>query len=192
MKKRKIIAVSALVGFSCLVHAQSAFQKGTTLIKAGIGIGSSILNYSGSSQTPAISAQFEKGIWEIGGPGVISLGGYVGTKSYKYHYSSSYYDYTAKWNYTIIGVRSAYHYTGLKNGKADLYGGLMLSYNHLKYKFEDKNGGTSGSYGFGSYGSGTGITAYVGGNYFFANNIGAFAELGYGVSYLTLGLTIKL
>ena len=67
----------------------------------------------------------------------------------------------------------------------------MLSYNHLKYKFEDENGGTSGSNGFGSYGSGTGITAYVGGNYLFTGNIGAFGELGYGVSYLTLGLTVK-
>ena len=191
MKKRKIIIVVAVLCFAYSIHAQSAFEKGTSLVKAGIGIGSSIFSYSGSSQTPAISAQFEKGIWEIGGPGVISLGGYVGTKSYKYHYTNTYYDYTAKWNYTIIGIRSAYHYTGLKNSKADLYGGLMLSYNHLKYKFEDENGGTSGSNGFGSYGSGTGITAYVGGNYLFTGNIGAFGELGYGVSYLTLGLTVK-
>lgn len=191
MKNRKIIFAFSFLGFSFLCHAQSPFQKGTSLLKAGIGIGSSIFNYSGSSQTPAISAQFEKGIWDIGGPGVVSLGGYVGTKSYKYHYTSAYVDYKQKWNYTIIGVRSAYHYTGLKSDKADLYGGLMLSYNILKYKFEDKNGSSAGSYGIGSYGNGTGLTAYVGANYFFTANIGAFAELGYGVSYLTLGITAK-
>ncbi|MFT4154225.1 hypothetical protein [Parafilimonas sp.] len=49
-----------------------------------IGLGSSMLNYSGAGQTPAISAQFERGVWPIGGPGVISLGGYAGFKTYKY------------------------------------------------------------------------------------------------------------
>ncbi len=192
MKKKNIAFVLTLVFFSALCYSQSAFVKGTNLIKAGIGLGSSILNYSGSTQTPGLSAQFERGVWEFGGPGVVSLGGYIGTKSFKYHYSSTYIDYTAKWNYTIVGVRSAYHYAGLKNSKADLYGGLMLSYNILKYKYQDKSGSTTYSNGLGSYGSGAGVTAYLGGNYFFSGNLAGFGELGYGVSYLTLGLTLKL
>jgi len=62
-----------------LVFAANAqeFQKGTNIISAGIGLGSSILSYSGASQSPALSLQYERGVWDIGGPGVISLGGYA-------------------------------------------------------------------------------------------------------------------
>ena len=35
------------------------------------------------------------------------------------------------------------------------------------------------------------FTAFVGARYFFAKNLGGFAELGYGVSYLNLGLAYK-
>jgi hypothetical protein len=126
----------------------------------------------------------------VGGPGVISLGGYAGIKSYKYSGSSGAYHFDEKWNYTVIGVRSAYHYNALNNEKFDVYGGLMLSYNILSYKYSD-NSGTSTFKGSGSYGSNLGLSAFVGGRYLFTDNIGAFAELGYGVSYLTLGVAFK-
>ena len=69
-----------------LVFAANAqeFQKGTNIISAGIGLGSSILSYSGASQSPALSLQYERGVWDIGGPGVISLGGYAGYKGYSF------------------------------------------------------------------------------------------------------------
>lgn len=170
-------------------YAQT-FEKGTNVLSAGVGLGSSLLNYSGSNQTPAISVQFERGSFPVGEVGVISLGGYVGYKSYKYSGKSASYSWDQKWNYTIVGARSAFHFTSLKLDKLDLYGGLMLSYNILKYKYTD-NGAYNNGYESGSYGSAAGVTAYVGGRYFFTNNIGAMAELGYGVSYLTLGLSFK-
>ncbi|MGN6533026.1 MAG: hypothetical protein ACTHK0_14890 [Ginsengibacter sp.] len=156
------------------------FLKGTNILSAGIGLGSSLGSYSRSSQTPALSLSYEKGVWDIGGPGVISLGAYAGRKSYKYSVST----YTEKWGYTIIGVRSAYHYNGIDNNKFDVYGGVMLSYNILNYSYKDESGNNIN--GGGNYGSGTGFTLYVGGRYFFSDNIAAFAELGYGVSYITL------
>ena len=61
----------------------------------------------------------------------------------------------------------------------------MLSYNILSYKYEDN--GSLGQYDAGSYGSAAGLSAYVGGRYFFTDNVGVFAEAGYGVSYLTIG-----
>ncbi len=65
--------------------------------------------------------------------------------------------------------------------KLDLYGWVMLSCNFLKFSNTACK----------SDGSDAGLTAYVGGHYFFTNNIAAFAELGYGVSYLTLGAALK-
>lgn len=179
---KKLLVVSMALIAAASLHAQS-FQKGNNVLGIGVGLGSSLSGLG--SQTPAISANFEHGIWEIGGPGVISLGAYVGFKSFKYTGE----DILEKWGYTIIGVRGAYHYNGIKSDKFDLYGGLMLSYNILKYSVKDNDGNIIA--GTGNYGSGAGITAFIGGRYFFTPNIGAFAELGYGVSYLTLGLAFK-
>ncbi|MBL7698900.1 MAG: hypothetical protein JNK79_12105 [Chitinophagaceae bacterium] len=187
MKKALLLAVVLSVGILS-VKAQTFF-KGTNIVGLGVGIGGSLGSFSYGSQTPGISALYEKGVWEIGGPGVISLGGYAGIKGFKYSGGSGSYHYSQKWNYTIIGVRSAYHYNGINNKKFDVFGGLMLSYNILNYKYEDNIGG--GTAAGGSYGSAAGLTAFVGGRYFFSDNIGAFAEVGYGVAYLTLGAAFK-
>ena len=187
--KKLTFLILAITFFGAGARAQF-FQKGSSVVSAGIGLGSAIGSFSYGTQSPGISVQYEKGVWDIGGPGVISLGGYVGRKGYKYSGNHGDYKFDEKWNYTIIGVRSAYHFNGINAEKADLYGGLMLSYNILNYKYEDNNGG--GDLYKGSYGSGVGFTAYVGGRYLFTESLGAFAELGYGVSYLTLGLALKL
>jgi hypothetical protein len=176
-----------LMTVSCLVFSARAqeFQKGTNIISAGVGLGSSILSYSAASQTPALSLQYERGVWDIGGPGVISLGGYVGYKGYSYSAT----DYSEKWHYTVLGVRSAYHYNGLNVEKLDLYGGVMLSYNILSYSYSDIGGyNFSGS---GSYGSTVGFSLYVGARYFFTDNLAVLAELGYGVAYLNVGIAAK-
>ena len=188
MKKLALVLFTATL-FASKSNAQF-FEKGTNVISAGVGLGGSFGSYTYGSQTPAISLQYEKGMWDIGGPGVISLGGYAGIKGYKYSGASGSYHYSEKWNYTVIGVRSAYHYNGIKNEKFDVYGGLMLSYNILSYKFTDNSGGSS-TYRGGNYGSNLGLSAYAGGRYLFTDNLGAFAELGYGVSYLTLGVAYK-
>lgn len=190
----KIIVLAAfLIGALSSISYAQPFQKGTNVISAGIGLGGHFGGYSTSSSTPGISLQFEHGNWEIGGPGVISLGGYLGYKSYKNEYAGLYnYNYSYKWNYTIIGLRSAYHYNGIESETWDVYGGLMLSYNILSFKYEDNDPLTNDNIYEGSYGSQVGLTAYVGGRYFFSDKVGAFAELGYGVAYLTLGVSFKL
>ena len=175
------------MGVLALVFSARAqqFQTGTNIVSAGIGLGSSILSYSGASQSPAISLQYERGVWDIGGPGVISLGGYAGYKGYSYSGP----DYSEKWHYTVLGVRSAYHYNGLNVDKLDLYGGVMLSYNLLSYSFTDNAGyNVSGS---GSYGSTFGFSLYAGARYFFSDHFSVLAELGYGVAFLNVGIAAK-
>jgi hypothetical protein len=182
MKKLLLLMLLSALVFS--VRAQE-FQSGTNILSAGIGLGSSILNYSGASQSPALSLQYERGVWDIGGPGVISLGGYVGYKGYSYSTS----DFSEKWHYTVLGVRSAYHYNGLNVDKLDLYGGVMLSYNLLSYSYSDNSG-----YNFsrnGSYGSTVGLSLYVGARYFFSDHLAVLAELGYGVAFLNVGIAAK-
>ena len=177
-KARSFFAILFVLSVAS-VKAQT-YSTGTNVISAGIGLGSSIAGYTYGSQSPAISLQYERGVWNAG-PGVVSLGGYAGFKSYKFSDGP----YTAKWNYTIIGVRGAYHYTGLEVKKLDVYGGLMLAYNILKYS-DNYSGATYTATG--SYGSSLGFSVFVGGRYHFSDNLAAFAELGYGVAYLNLGL----
>ena len=70
------------------------------------------------------------------------------------------------------GLRGIYHYNFDLDDNLDLYGGLMLSY--------------------ASYASNIYFSLFVGGRYYFTNNVGVFMELGYGISYLTVGLNFKL
>ena len=174
MKKTIVyIAIALLIG--PLAIAQE-FNTGTNVINAGIGFGGSFGSFSSSSQGLGLGVSFERGLWEVPGPGVVSLGAYVGTKSYTYDHFGG----TDKWRYTILGVRAAYHYNGLDIENLDVYGGAMLSYNILSYN------------GSGSYGSRPGATAFLGGRWYFADNFAVFAEAGYGVAYLTIGASIRL
>ncbi|WP_374744526.1 hypothetical protein [Parapedobacter sp. 2B3] len=177
---KKTIFIFLSMAIASAVNAQP-FQKGTTAANAGIGLGTA-LGGLGKAR-PAISVSVDHGLWDIGGPGVISLGGYLGNTGYKYTDAG----YTAKWNYIVVGARGAYHYNGFTDlPNLDVYGGAMLAYNIVKYKTEGGGADLSNNYG-----SGIGLSGFLGGRWFFTDNIGAYAELGYGVSVLAVGVTFK-
>lgn len=180
MIKSKIILALALLLATGTMQAQ-AFANGTTTANAGIGLGTA-LGGLGDAR-PALSVSLDHGLWDLGGPGVISLGGYLGNTGYKYHIGGD----THKWNYFVLGTRGAYHFNGIENHprELDLYVGAMLAYNHVGYS-------SSGGDGFvDNYGSGIGLSGFLGGRWFFSDRFGAYAELGYGVSVLNLGATYK-
>ncbi len=199
MKKAITVLFAAIAINTASAQDSAPFQKGTNVVSAGLGLGGSfgISNYG--SQTPGISVQYERGIWEVGGPGIISLGAYIGMKSYKYEYSQAgyyplYIPYTIseKWNWTIIGVRGAYHYNGLESDVWDLYGGIMISEYILSYKYTNNDPNDNYHLNLnGYYGNILRATAFVGGRYFFSKNFAAYGELGYGVSNLSLGVSLK-
>ncbi|MGF1639140.1 MAG: hypothetical protein ACFCUU_18835 [Cyclobacteriaceae bacterium] len=179
----KIIRIFTLALLTCFAtnsaHSQ-AFDIGDNVVALGIGLGSTYghgFGYAGSGyrQSPAINLQYERGMWEAG-PGVISLGGFVGYKSFNYRDS----DFSV--NYTNIGVRSAYHYHGIDNDKIDVYGGLMLSYLNINSNLGSLGSASSGGLRF---------DLYVGGRYYFMENLAGFAELGFGFTVLNVGVALK-
>lgn len=184
MKKQTLLLSLCLLISLTSLQAQDkskvsdVYTVGTNVVSAGIGLGSSLAGYNGSG-SPAISLQYEMGLWQAG-PGVISLGAYLGFKTYKYSGDG----YSWKWGYTIIGVRGAYHLTQIKVKNLDLYGGVMLAYNNVH--FTDSQGSSTKSYG-----STTGFSIFIGGRYYFTQNIGVFVELGYGVANANVGLSLK-
>lgn len=179
--KRIIAFLIVLFAFNSAM-AQGKFEVGSNVASVGIGLGSSLGVYGGSTSSPGISLQYERGMWDVGGPGVVSLGGYLGFKSFKYNNI-----YEQKWRYTVIGLRSAYHYNGLDVPELDVYGGAMLSYNSLSYS----DNFPANYLVNGTWDSYISLTLYVGGRYYLADNLAVFAELGYGIAYLNIGAALK-
>ncbi len=209
MKRSTIItalamAMTALV--SNTVQAQTAFVKGTTAFNLGIGLGGTRYSYINSyndnyTVSPTIIVNGEHGVGELG-PGTLGIGGFIGHKSVRYDYTSNSvfsnytYHYDQKWTNTLIGLRGSWHPNEFfDNEKVDLYGGVMLGYNVGSYKNNTTRtlNGVTTSYddGFGYKTSYVTWSTYIGGRYFFTQKIGAYLELGYGVSYINLGLSIK-
>ncbi len=96
--------------------------------------------------------------------------------------------YTFKYSYLIIGARGSYHF--YNTDKLDAYGGLMLGYNIANSKVEVT--GPSGV--FNPQPASVGGVAYgfhLGGRYYFNDKVAAFAELGYGLAILNVGITMK-
>jgi len=184
-----LICISLLVGVTVTKSSAQKFDVGSNVIGLGIGLGDTY-SYTTSSSTPALSAKYEHGMWSVGGPGTISLGGYLGYKSYSYDGLGYGYSFSEKWSYTIIGLRSAYHYTGLEGSKFDPYGGLMLSYDVASVSYSNSDPFYYYSSRV-SYGSVFRITLYLGARYYFSDNWAAFGELGFGNAILTLGAAYK-
>lgn len=167
----------ALLGLSLLFATQSfaQYQKGDKLLNAGIGLNS----YYGGGLP--IGGSLEFGVTDQ-----ISAGVSFDFATWGYNFGGY------KWRYTFLypGVRGSYHVNellNLNNDKLDLYGGLFLGYVISSYS---DNSGYTGSY-YNAYGNTVRVGAHIGGRYYFNNNVGGFAELGYGVSALKVGVAFK-
>lgn len=176
MKKSMLFIVGCLLPLAMLTAQE--FNSGTNVINVGLGLGGNFGDFQTSSVSPGLSISYERGIWDVGGPGVISLGGYIGTKSYRYRVTGI----DSKWSYTVIGVRGAYHFNGLEVENLDIYGGAMLSYNIANFSGD--------SVGF-RVRSAVAPTVFVGGRWYFTDTFAGFAELGYGAAYLTIGGSLR-
>lgn len=206
MKTHTIILTATLTmaTMAPLRSIAQSFDKGTTAINLGLGLGGSRYSYLSSyndnySVSPTFNASVEHGVGYLG-DGVVGLGGFFGQRSVGYEYTSQVgsttYNYDRKWTNTVVGLRGSFHYNDWHgNDKLDLYAGLMLGYNIGGYKDKSTrttNGVTTtydetnrNNYSFVTY------STYVGGRYFFTEKIGAYLELGWGVSAINLGATLK-
>lgn len=170
---KKLTYVLMLVGAVLLsnqTYAQMPVDKGTKFLNAGVGLG----GYGGwgylGTGSIALGASLELGVAKNITAGV------AGTFRTFSNVGSSY----------VIGARGSYHFNEILNindDKVDLYAGLGLGYSGFSWK--SSYAGIVGSNGS------VVMLAHLGGRYFFANNLGAFAEVGYGVAPLQVGVTFK-
>jgi hypothetical protein len=185
MKTRQLFAILLIAVLPATLNAQP-FQTGDKVITASLGIGSTLYTGTGYTGTvPPLSFTFEYALQEMG-PGILGLGAYFGISSYKYEASVLGSTYGWKYSNTIIGARGNYHYNF--HEKIDTYAGLLLGYNIVSSKATgDWPGGVTGS----ATGSGVAWSLYIGGRYFFTDNIAAMVELGYGIAWLNIGVAFK-
>jgi hypothetical protein len=175
--------------FSVGVNAQNVFSKGDNNLNLGIGIGSVLGGTAGySTTTPPLSVSYERGIVDqlFDDKSSLGIGAYLGYASNKSTLISGGNNFGWKYNYTIFGVRGALHYQLVD--KLDTYAGLMLGYNSVSSTYYGDNSLIQGSV---ANGSGMGWSLFIGGRYYFTDNVAAFAELGYGIAYLQLGVSFK-
>jgi hypothetical protein len=183
--KKLLLSLLVVVFLLTQLNAQ-AFKNGDMLGSLGVGFGWYGYGY-GATSLPAFSLSLDKGIADIANVGPVSIGGIIGIKHASYAWTSSY-DWT--WNDIIIAARGAIHYDLFKVTKLDTYGGVALglrlqSYSYYTYNtsFQYEKAHTNYTHGL--------FALYVGGRYYFSDKFAAFGELGYGLGYLTLGVTYK-
>jgi hypothetical protein len=219
MKNRGYIILAGALIFSLAFNAQNqkkknsisessssggkAFNESTKVINVGVGfLGAYYYRYNRGQgysyrQSPAFNLSYEQGIGRKTGPGVIGVGLYFGYQSARWQYDNYYYKgvpfyYRHSWRYTTIAARGAYHLDALTTDKGELYFGALLGLQIRSYTFSSNSPDPDvNSYRINQGNVGTVGSIFLGGRYYFTDNIGLFGELGYGVTYLTLGLSVK-
>lgn len=178
--KKFLLAAVAFVASVGAAQAQDLFSKGESALNIGIGIGHSYGGYGVS--IPPLSVAYDYSLVSNlinGNNGAITLGAYGAYTSMSYRYDGFA---AGSASHTVLGVRGMFHYQFAP--KLDTYAGLMLGYNYVNWK----TGYDASFYSYDSFG----YNVFIGARYFFTDKIGAFAELGYGISYTTLGATFRL
>ncbi len=157
----------------------AAFGLGTKVVNIHLGLGSTLYSAGFKGTFPPIAISYEQGIAD----GKWGVGGYISRTGSKWGDGEDWW----KYSYTTIGARGAYHF--YTTDKLDTYGGLMLGYNIVSSKWSGSS--DDGYRNFKASSSGVGYAIFVGGRYYFSDNIGVSAELGYGIAVLSLGASIK-
>lgn len=166
-KKRTLLSSLFIWGATSLF---AQHQKDDRHLNIGLGVG-------GNLGMP-IGISYEHGFTEK-----ISGGIYLG-----YARKSESYDDAGQWKYSylLVAARASYHFK-VNTEKFDPYIGAVLGYNISSVKWQgDSEAPASSSAGD------IVIGGHLGSRYWFTEKVGAFAELGYGVGILSLGITFKL
>lgn len=179
------------------------FDENTRIINVGVGFGGG--NYykygRGGSDTyrrsPAFSVTYEQAFKKKLGPGYLGLGAYFGYQNASYHYDDVYYNgdryyYEHSWNQMLIAARGAYHLDFLNSKNAEVYGGAILGVRIQTYNFST-NSPDPDDYKYRLH-DGSAYPTYslfVGARWYFVPKVALFAEAGYGISYITGGLSFK-
>jgi len=150
------------------------FVKGSMLLGPHIGL-------SAFGSAPAFGANFEVGVTEPGkaGPGIIGVSG-------RFDYFG-FDDGFATYTWTAFGVFANYHFA-MDAKMWDPFVGLGLGYQNVSFKWNGEENTPFAS----AWGSGVYFAGNAGVRYFFSPAFDARAQLGFGITYLVVGVDFGL
>jgi hypothetical protein len=183
MKKISILLFLTLYALVQIAAQESTFKKQDKVLNFGLGFGSTL--YTGPSYIvgiPPISACIEFEVKDgILDKGSIGIGGYLDYSSHKLDLTG----WDLRYTNIVLGARGAFHYPIIDN--LDIYTGIFLGYNFANKK---EYGAVVPNIYYKS--SGVVDAFFMGGRYYFSNKFAVMGELGYGITYLNLGVALKL
>ncbi|HMQ50030.1 MAG TPA: outer membrane beta-barrel protein [Saprospiraceae bacterium] len=170
------LSLAAATTLNAQLHVQ-----GDINVNAGIGL-LSFYNFAGTLDLPPIGGSVEYGVTDE-----ISVGAYLAFSRSTWSYA--YLGGEARWAYTylIVGPRASYHFNLPELEELDLYAGAFLGATISSSTWK----GTGSQPDVDTYGGLT-YALFGGARYFFSENLGAFGEVGYGLSLLTVGICLHL
>lgn len=164
--KKVFLFLSFILVFGAVSSSAQQMEKGNSIINIGAGF------------VPGIggNVSYDYGLVDTWGPGLFTVGGFVGVNTWKYNNAYNISSYRE--NVWAIAPRATYRYSFFPNFEA--YVSAMLGLGIRSYsRYYDNDlfvfvGGTAGA------------------RYSFSPNFSVFAEVGYNTAYLNLGVSIKL
>ena len=190
MKKKFLLLVAVFAFLGMTAKAQDVFRKGDIVGNVQIGLGA-YSNYTIGFPPTSLSVDvgaFDKLI--KGENGSIGIGGYVGFGSYRHRVVEMGVEHKHSVMRMCFGARGTFHYQFV--GNLDTYAGVMLgayTNNHKDVITQNDVDVTirevrSSSVNFAS-------SVFAGVRYYFSDSFGVSAEAGYGLTYLSAGITFK-
>ncbi len=193
MKRKTLLIVAVL--FLCFnsMKAQDVFNKGAIAVNANIGLSNYSYGYgllNSSVGLPPISASLDVGVIDglIADRASVGIGGYVGFATYSYKY----YDYyQEKMTRMCFGARGTFHFQLTE--KLDTYAGVMLGLYTYGYKYSYNPAYSYyNDYSVRDNYSDFAFSSFIGARWYMSKNFGFNAELGYGFTYISAGITFRL
>jgi hypothetical protein len=180
--KNLLFAIVFILGAAA---ANAQVKKGDKNLNLGVGLASALYSGSGySGKIPPISASLEYVLKDdlFDGKGALGVGGYLGYTAAKWDYMG----WGWKYNNIIVGPRGYIHYHLVD--KLDTYAGALLGYDIVSAK---ETGNSIPGYNYNATASGVIFSGFIGARYFFNEKFAVMGELGSGIAYLNLGVTLK-
>ena len=89
----------------------------------------------------------------------------------------------------MVTARAAYHWDVLNSKNAEVYAGAIIGVRFHTEHYETNDPGKNDPYSYTEAAAAPAYSVFAGARWYFAKKIGVFAEVGYGISYLTGGFS---
>lgn len=189
----KNLIIALLLISPIILHAQYSkparvFGKGQLDIQAGVGIFPTYIADHPESIVPPLHLSLR---WMVAKP--ISLNLFTGYSTCRSRQELVFDNARGRWyNETwFLGLENGFHYNKIDNW--DLYGGLSLLYQHVRLETDSPElKRAMAQTGIRPQRGKMALTAYIGSRFALSARSSIFAELGYGVSLLKVGVGCRL